>query len=167
MEKGFCHLHFHSEYSLLDGACRIKDIPDAVKRAGQTCLAITDHGVMYGAVDFYRACRQNGIKPIIGCEIYVAPGSRFDKGKAEADYSHLVLLCKNEIGYKNLIKIVSSAFTEGFYSKPRADLALLSEYSEGLIALSACLGGAIPQKILGYDVQSADVYSLKLKEIFG
>ena len=119
----FVHLHLHSEYSLLDGACRITEIPAAVKNAGGSACAITDHGVMYGAVDFYRACKAAGIKPIIGCEIYVAPGSRFDKQKNEdGNYSHLVLLCKNRTGYENLIKIVSQAFTEGFYSKPRADI---------------------------------------------
>ncbi len=167
MERRFCHLHVHSEYSLLDGACRIKDIPDAVKGAGQSCIAITDHGVMYGAVDFYKACKENGIKPIIGCEIYVSPRSRFEKDKLrDGDYTHLVLLCKNDIGYKNLIHIVSSAFTDGFYSKPRADLQLLREHSEGLIALSACLGGAIPQKIMQGDFDGARAYAKTLKEIF-
>lgn len=166
MEKKFCHLHFHSEYSLLDGACRIKDIPDALKNAGQDCLAITDHGVMYGAVDFYKTCKNAGIKPIIGCEIYVSPKSRFDKDKRDGDYSHLVLLCKNETGYKNLISIVSSAFTEGFYVKPRADLELLEKHSEGLIALSACLGGAVPQRIIAADYEGARVYANKLKRIF-
>ena len=127
----FVHLHLHSEYSLLDGACRIKEIPAMAKSLGQSCVAITDHGVMYGAVDFFKACKAQNIKPIIGCEIYVAKNSRFDKSRqGEQNYSHLVLLCKNETGYKNLIYIVSKAFTEGFYSKPRADLELISEHSE-------------------------------------
>ncbi len=168
MVKDFCHLHVHSEYSLLDGACRIKDIPSAVKNAGQSCIAVTDHGVMYGAVDFYKACKENDIKPIIGCEIYVSPRSRFEKDKLrDGDYTHLVLLCKNDIGYKNLIHIVSSAFTDGFYSKPRADIGLLRQHSEGLIALSACLGGAIPQKIMQGDFDGARDYAETLNEIFG
>ena len=167
MDKNFCHLHFHSEYSLLDGACRIKDIPEAVKKAGQSCIALTDHGVMYGAVDFYKACKNNGIKPIIGCEIYVSPRSRFDKDKAlDANYYHLVLLCKNDIGYKNLIHIVSRAFTEGFYSKPRADLELLKAHSEGIIALSACLGGAIPQQLINGDYDGAREYAKMMCSIF-
>lgn len=164
----FVHLHLHSEYSLLDGACRISEIPEAVRASGGTAVAITDHGVMYGAVDFYRACKKAGIKPIIGCEIYVAPGSRFDKEKTEdGSYSHLVLLCENEIGYKNLIRIVSAAFTEGFYSKPRADIELLRAHSEGLIALSACLGGYIPKHIVSGDIDGAKKHALLLKEIFG
>ena len=164
----FVHLHLHSEYSLLDGACRITEIPAAVKNAGGSACAITDHGVMYGAVDFYRACKAAGIKPIIGCEIYVAPGSRFDKQKNEdGNYSHLVLLCKNRTGYENLIKIVSQAFTEGFYSKPRADIELLGEHHEGLIALSACLSGYIPKHILSGDTSGAKKHALLLNEIFG
>ncbi len=164
----FVHLHLHSEYSLLDGACRIKEIPAMAKSLGQSCVAITDHGVMYGAVDFFKACKAQNIKPIIGCEIYVAKNSRFDKSRqGEQNYSHLVLLCKNETGYKNLIYIVSKAFTEGFYSKPRADLELLSEHSEGLIALSACLGGAIPKFIIDDNPTEAYNYAIKLNEIFG
>ena len=129
--KNFVHLHFHSEYSLLDGACRIKDIPDALKSAGMDSLAITDHGVMFGCVEFYKTLKKNGLKPIIGCEIYVAPKSRFEKERINnKSYSHLVLLCKNETGYKNLIKIVSKAYTEGFYAKPRADIELLREYKQ-------------------------------------
>ncbi len=164
----FVHLHLHSEYSLLDGACRISEIPEAVKAAGGKAVAVTDHGVMYGVVDFYRACKKAGVKPIIGCEIYVAPGSRFDKEKTEdGSYSHLVLLCENEIGYKNLIRIVSLSFTEGFYSKPRADLELLRTHHEGLIALSACLGGYIPKHIASGDIDGAKKHALLLKEIFG
>ena len=168
MPADFVHLHLHSEYSLLDGACRISQIPQAVKKAGQTAVAITDHGVMYGAVDFYRACKKEGVKPIIGCEIYVAPASRFSKDKlSDSDYSHLVLLCENETGYRNLIRIVSDAYTEGFYVKPRADIELLRQHSEGLIALSACLGGYIPKHILSADIKGAKEHALLLREIFG
>jgi DNA polymerase-3 subunit alpha len=164
----FVHLHLHSEYSLLDGACRISDIPQAVKDAGQSAVAITDHGVTYGAVAFFRQCKEAGVKPIIGCEIYVAPASRFSKSKeSDADYSHLVLLCKNETGYKNLVKIVSRAYTEGFYSKPRADIELLREHSQGLVALSACLSGYIPKHILKGDISGAGEYAKTLEEIFG
>ena len=120
---GFVHLHLHTEYSLLDGACRIADIPAAVSGAGMDAVAVTDHGVLYGAVAFDKACRAAGVKPIIGCEVYVAPRTMADKQyPADTDYSHLVLLCENEIGYKNLSAIVSRAFTEGFYQKPRTDL---------------------------------------------
>ena len=163
----FVHLHLHTEYSLLDGACRIKDLPAHLHALGQTACAVTDHGVMYGAVEFFRECEKNGIKPIIGCEIYLAPGSRFDKEKKDSDYSHLVLLCENEIGYRNLIHIVSSAFTEGFYTKPRADIELLREHSEGLIALSACLSGRIPKCILKDDPDGAIEQALLMREIFG
>lgn len=164
----FVHLHLHSEYSLLDGACRLAEIPAAVKAAGGSAVAVTDHGVMYGVVDFYRACKKEGIHPIIGCEIYVAPGSRFDKEKHEdGNYYHLVLLCKDRTGYQNLIRLVSRAFTEGFYSKPRADIELLREYHEGLIALSACLGGYIPKHIVAGDIEGAKKHALLLKEIFG
>ncbi len=166
-KRDFVHLHVHTEYSLLDGAFRINDVAETVKGAGQNAVAITDHGVMYGAVGFYKTCKKAGIKPIIGCEIYVAPKSRHDREKvAGISYYHLVLLCKNETGYKNLIQIVSKAFTEGFYSKPRADLELLSRHSEGLVALSACLGGAIPQKILDGDIDEAEKYALAMKDIF-
>ena len=163
----FVHLHLHTEYSLLDGACRIDELPKAVKALGQTAVAITDHGVMYGAVDFYRACKKEGIKPIIGCEIYLAPGSRFAKERKDANYYHLVLLCENETGYRNLIDVVSKAFTEGFYGKPRADLALLREKHEGLIALSACLGGALPQMILNGDYEGAKHHALEMADMFG
>ena len=143
----FVHLHLHSEYSLLDGACRISEIPKRAKECGHSAVALTDHGVMYGAVSFFSACKAEGIKAIIGCEVYVASGSRFDK-TAYADgngkYNHLVLFCKNDVGYRNLIYMVSRSFTEGFYSKPRIDLELLRSHSEGLIALSACLAGKIP-----------------------
>ena len=135
----FVHLHVHTEFSLLDGACRIRDLPKVVREMGQTACAITDHGVMYGAIDFYRACKAEGIKPIIGCEVYVSPWgrSRFEKiHEFDAESRHLVLLCENEEGYRNLSYMVSMAWTEGFYIKPRIDLALLKEHSGGLIGLS-------------------------------
>ncbi len=164
----FVHLHLHSEYSLLDGACRISDIPKAVKEAGHTACALTDHGVMYGAVAFYKACIKEGIKPIIGCEVYVANGSRFDKSQTQDGHScHLVLLCKNDTGYRNLIYMVSEAFSNGFYVKPRIDMDLLRKHSEGLVALSACLGGYIPKRIVAGDYEGAANYALEMKEIFG
>ncbi len=163
----YVHLHVHTEYSLLDGACRIRDAVKKVKEMGQTALAITDHGTMYGCVEFYKACREAGIKAIIGCEVYVAPNSRFNKEMSQGKYSHLVLLCKNETGYKNLIKMVSLGFTEGFYSKPRIDMELLQQHSEGLIALSACLAGYIPQRILDGDMEKAYDHARKMKSIFG
>ena len=165
---GFVHLHLHSEYSLLDGACRISDIPKAAKASGHTACALTDHGVMYGAVAFYKACIKEGIKPIIGCEVYVANTSRFERESTVDGHScHLVLLCKNDVGYRNLIEMVSEAFINGFYVKPRIDLQLLSEHSEGLVALSACLGGYIPKRIVAGDYEGALSYALKMKEIFG
>lgn len=165
--KDFVHLHLHSEYSLLDGACRVSDIPSAVKAAGQNAVAITDHGVMYGALKFRNECKKVGIKPIIGCEVYVASGSRHEKsGGKEPKYYHLVLLVKNEIGYKNLILMVSKAFTEGFYSKPRIDMELLRDHSSGLIALSACLAGYIPRCLLSDDYESARKHALEMRDIF-
>ncbi len=165
--KDFVHLHLHSEYSLLDGACRISDIPKRAKECGHRAVALTDHGVMYGAVSFFRACKKEGIKPIIGCEVYVAPKSRFDKQNSDGSAQHLVLLCKNEIGYKNLIKMVSTAFTEGFYSKPRVDDALLYEHHEGLIALSACLAGRIPRLLSKGEYDEACSAAKKYADIFG
>ena len=164
----FVHLHLHSEYSLLDGACKIKDIPKFVKSVGQSAVALTDHGNMFGAVEFYKECKKEGIKPIIGCEVYVAPTSRFEKVRVRnAPYYHLVLLVKNEIGYKNLSYLVSCGYTEGFYVKPRIDLELLKEHSEGLIALSACLAGYVPSAILAGDFSGArDNINLML-DIFG
>ena len=130
----FVHLHVHSEYSLLDGACRIDAMAEAAREMGQTALAITDHGVMYGAVAFYKAAKKAGIKPIIGCEVYVAPGDRHGRVHGvDSDYTHLILLCRNETGYKNLCYLVSMGFTEGFYIKPRIDWQLLSEHAEGLV----------------------------------
>lgn len=166
--SNFTHLHLHTEYSLLDGACRIKKLIKKVKELGQTSVAITDHGVMCGAIDFYREAKKNGIKPIIGCEVYVAPRSRFDKTFGiDNKYYHLVLLCKNETGYKNLIKLVSKSFIDGFYFKPRIDRQLLEEYHEGLIALSACLGGEIPQLLLADEYNKALEASKFYKDLFG
>ena len=164
----FVHLHLHSEYSLLDGACRIADIPARAKECGHTACAITDHGVMYGAVAFYEACKSAGIKPIIGCEVYLARRSRFDKTHGEDDRScHLVLLVKNETGYRNLIYMVTKGFTEGFYSKPRIDMELLRMHHDGLIALSACLAGQVPRAILNNDLDSARSAALEMKALFG
>ena len=165
---GFTHLHVHTEYSLLDGACRVKDILEQAKALGMESLAITDHGVMFGAVEFYKKAKEKGIKPIIGCEVYVAPRSRFDKNHAiDSDRSHLILLCKNETGYKNLIKLVSSAWTEGFYTKPRVDHEILEQYSEGLIALSGCLFGEVAKYILARDFENAEKTALWYKNTFG
>lgn len=164
----FVHLHLHSEYSLLDGACRISEIPKRAAECGHTAVALTDHGAMYGAVAFYRACREAGIKPIIGCEVYVASKSRHGKSMdAENKSDHLVLLCENETGYKNLIYLVSAGYTEGFYSRPRVDLELLEKHSEGLIALSACLAGRIPRTLLAGDYDGAVAHAKALADIFG
>ena len=164
----FVHLHVHTEYSLLDGACRIDGIMDRVKELGQTAVAITDHGVMYGVIDFYKAAKAAGVKPIIGCEVYVARRNMSDRVHGiDNDPYHLVLLCENRKGYENLCRMVSEAFTEGFYGKPRVDLNLLQQYHEGLIALSACLGGAIPQYLLEEDYAGAWEYAQKLSGIFG
>ena len=164
----FVHLHVHTEYSLLDGACRIDGIMDRVKELGQTAVAITDHGVMYGCIDFYKAAKAAGIKPIIGCEVYVARRGMADRVHGiDNDPYHLVLLCENRKGYENLCKMVSEAFINGFYGKPRVDLELLEKYHEGLIALSACLAGAIPQYLMDEDYASAREYALKMADIFG
>ena len=167
MER-FAHLHLHSEYSLLDGACRVADIPRRAKEMGQDAVAITDHGVMYGVVEFYRACIKEGVKPIIGCEVYVAKRSRFDKvHDRDSSSYHLVLLCENETGYRNLIRMVSLAFTEGFYSKPRVDMELLRQHHEGLIALSACLAGYIPRHIVSGEYEEAEKSPREMRDIFG
>lgn len=163
----FAHLHVHTEYSLLDGACRINKIASATRQKGMTSLAITDHGVMYGVIDFYRACIKENIKPVIGCEVYVAPHSRFDKTSSYEKYYHMVLLCENNTGYQNLIKLVSYGFTEGFYSKPRIDDELLEKYHEGLICLSACLAGEIPQKLLDGDYNAAKAKAEYYRDLFG
>ena len=165
----FTHLHVHTEYSLLDGSSKIKEITSRAKELGMKSLAITDHGVMYGVIDFYKAAKEVGIKPILGCEVYVAPGSRFDKqpGESESRYYHLVLLAENNIGYKNLMKIVSRGFTEGFYYKPRVDYEVLEQFHEGIIALSACLAGEV-QRYLARGMYEAGCEAAKRYEgIFG
>ena len=164
----FVHLHVHSEYSLLDGACRIRDLVARAKELGQSSVAITDHGVMYGAVNFYKAAKEAGVKAIIGCEVYVAMRSRFDRDyDLDADRHHLVLLCRNETGYKNLCRIVSASFTEGLYIKPRVDMELLREHNEGLIALSACMSGEIPKLLHEGRYEEAKAKALIYREIFG
>ena len=163
----FVHLHVHTEYSLLDGACRIEKAVAKAKELGQAALAITDHGVMYGAVAFYKACRAADIKPIIGCEVYVAPRSMtYKTHDTDSDYSHLILLCKNETGYKNLCYLVSAGFTEGFYIKPRIDWALLRQHAEGLVCLSGCLAGEIPQSLVHGQYEKAKAKALELWELF-
>ena len=164
----FTHLHLHTEYSLLDGACRINQLIDRVRELGQTSVAITDHGSMYGVVDFYKAAKEKGVKPIIGCECYVAKRSRFDKVHGiDNERHHLVLLCENNTGYKNLIQMVSNGWTEGFYTKPRIDKELLEKHHEGLIALSACLAGEIPTLLVRGDYEGARQTALWYKKIFG
>ena len=164
----FVHLHVHTEYSLLDGACRIGSMMERVKELGQDAIAITDHGVMYGVIDFYKAAKAAGIKPIIGCEVYVARRGMADRVHGiDNDPYHLVLLCKNRKGYENLCLLVSEAFEHGFYGKPRVDIDLLRKYHDGLIATSACLGGAIPQYLLSEDYESAKQYALTMRDIFG
>ena len=164
----FVHLHLHTEYSLLDGIAKISELADKAISEGQNAIAITDHGVMYGAVEFYDALIKKGVKPIIGCEVYVAARSRFDKeGKIDVSGYHLVLLCKNSVGYRNLCYMVSKAFIDGFYMKPRVDMELIRENSEGLICLSGCVGGKIPQLILSGNMDEAESYALELKSIFG
>ena len=164
----FTHLHVHTEYSLLDGCCRIKELIDRAAQLGQKSIAITDHGVMYGVIEFYKYALERGVKPIIGCEVYVAPKSRFDKQKGgENKYNHLVLLCENNEGYSNLIKLVSLGFTEGFYSKPRIDKEILQKYSKGLIALSACLAGEIPRLLSNGEYEKAKQAALFYDGVFG
>ena len=165
----FTHLHVHTEYSLLDASSKIKELTARAKELGMDSLAITDHGVMYGVIDFYRAARENGIKPIIGCEIYVAPGSRFDReaGSGEDRYYHMILLAENNTGYQNLMKIVSKGFVEGFYYKPRVDDEVLRTYHEGIIALSACLAGEIPRYLSRGMYEEACKSAQKYRDIFG
>ena len=165
----FTHLHVHTEYSLLDGSNKIKEYVKRVKELGMDSAAITDHGVMYGVIDFYKAAKEAGIKPIIGCEVYVAPGSRFDREQGAGDdrYYHLILLAENNKGYANLMKIVSRSFTEGYYYKPRVDEALLREFHEGIIASSACLAGEVARNIVRDDLAAADKAALKYLDIFG
>ncbi|MFA5675664.1 MAG: DNA polymerase III subunit alpha [Christensenellales bacterium] len=163
----FTHLHLHTEYSLLDGAARIDDVIKRAAEFGMRSIAITDHGVMYGVVDFYRKALEFGIKPIIGCEFYVAPGSLDDKTKEMKEYSHLVLLAKNNAGYRNLMRLSSMGFTRGFYHKPRIDYDVLNEHREGLVCLSACLAGDIPRMVLSGDDKGARNLAVRLKDMFG
>lgn len=164
----FAHLHVHSEYSLLDGACRIEPALDKIKSMGQTSVAITDHGVMYGVIDFYRAAKKRGVNPVIGCEVYVAPRSRFDKvSGVDSERNHLTLLCKNKKGYKNLIKLVSEGWINGFYVKPRVDKDILEQYGEGLIALSGCLAGEVPRALSRGDYDEAKRVALWYESVFG
>ena len=165
----FTHLHVHTEFSLLDGSSKIKEITKRAKELGMDSLAITDHGVMYGAIDFYRAALANGIKPIIGCEVYVAPGSRFDKeaNAGEDRYYHLILLAENNKGYANLCKIVSKGFVDGFYYKPRVDYEVLREFHEGIICLSACLAGEVQRFLARGDYQAGKEAALRYLDIFG
>ncbi len=165
----FTHLHVHTEYSLLDGSSKIKELTARAKELGMDSMAITDHGVMYGVIDFYRAAREVGIKPILGCEVYVAPGSRFDRenGAGEDRYYHLILLAENNTGYKNLMKIVSKGFVDGFYYKPRVDLDLLTTYHEGIISLSACLAGEVQKYLARGMYEEAKRSALRYSEIFG
>ncbi|MDY4835097.1 MAG: DNA polymerase III subunit alpha [Frisingicoccus sp.] len=164
----FTHLHVHTEYSLLDGSNKIKELVARTKELGMDSVAITDHGVMYGVIDFYRAAKAAGIRPIIGCEVYVAPNSRFDKaGQQDNKYNHLVLLAENNTGYHNLMKLVSRGFTEGFYYKPRVDMEVLRQYHEGIIALSACLAGIVPEYIQKGLYEEAKSKALELESVFG
>ena len=166
--SNFVHLHVHSEFSLLDGANRIKDLPVRAKELGMDSIALTDHGVMFGAVDFYKACKKEGVKPIIGCEVYVAPRTRFDKEpNIDNHYYHLILLAKNQTGYKNLSYLVSMGFTEGFYYKPRIDYEILEKYHEGLICLSACLAGHVNREILNNNLDKAEEVAMWYKRVFG
>ena len=163
----FVHLHVHTQYSLLDGACNIDKLVARCKEMGQSAVAMTDHGVMYGTIDFYKAAKNAGVKPIIGCEVYMASRTRFDCEYADRESYHLILLAKNNIGYKNLIYLVSMGFTEGFYYKPRIDRELLKGHTEGLICLSACIAGEIPQAILQGDYEKAKSMALEYRALFG
>ncbi len=159
----FTHLHLHTEYSLLDGATVIKNLIPRAVELGMDALAITDHGVMFGVIEFYNACKEAGIKPIIGCEVYTSQRSRFDKDPdRDKQQGHLVLLAKNNQGYKNLMKIVSRGYTEGFYYKPRVDKDLLREYAQEIIALSACLAGDVQRKLLDGDYEGAKKEALAI-----
>lgn len=166
----FAHLHVHTEYSLLDGSNKIKECISRVKELGMNSIAITDHGVMFGVIDFYRAAKAAGINPVLGCEVYVAPGSRFDKeavGNGDDRYYHLVLLAENQEGYQNLMKIVSIGFTEGYYYKPRVDMDVLKKYSKGIIALSACLAGEVQRNIARGMYSEGKAAALRYQEVFG
>ena len=163
----FTHLHVHTEYSLLDGMCSIPKLVARAKELGMDSLAITDHGVMYGVIEFYQAAKEAGIKPIIGCEIYIAPGSRFGKNTVDRNNYHLILLAKNQTGYQNLIQLTTKAHLEGFYYKPRVDKELLEQYKEGLIALSACNSGEVAYLVLNGRYAEAKEAALWYKKTFG
>ena len=164
----FTHLHVHTEYSLLDGAARIKDLIGRAKELNMKSIAITDHGVMFGVIDFYREAKKQGVHPIIGCEVYTAARTMLDKDvDKDKHQGHLILLAKNEEGYQNLIKIVSEGFTKGYYYKPRIDKSVLRQYSQGIIALSACLAGNIQRKLMNRDYDGAKNEALELLDIFG
>jgi len=163
----FVHLHNHSEYSLLDGLSKLKPMVERTRELGMDALAITDHGALYGAINFYKICKEAGIKPIIGCEIYIAQGSRHERTVEDKDYNHLILLAKNITGYRNLMKIVSISQLEGFYYKPRTDIKLLDEYREGLICLSSCLNGYVSEPLMTGHEAEAVKRALKLRDIYG
>ena len=163
----FVHLHLHTEYSLLDGACRIADMMEYAKSLGQRSVAITDHGVMYGVVEFYNAAKSAGLHPVIGCEVYLAPGSRLERDREAGNPMHLVLLAETQEGYQNLMALVSAGFVDGFYFKPRIDLDILRSHAKGLIACSACLSGPLSRAILQNDLDRARQMALTLSEIFG
>ena len=163
----FAHLHLHTEYSLLDGMTKISTLMQRCKELGMDSVAITDHGVMYGVVDFYKAAKAAGVHPVIGCELYITRGDMHDKTPSNDDYSHIILLAENRTGYENLIYLVSKGFTEGFYYKPRIDYSLLEKHAEGIICLSACLGGDIPQLILKDRLDDAKAMALRLNDMFG
>ena len=162
----FAHLHLHTEYSLLDGACRIGPLMDRLKELGMDACAVTDHGALYGAVDFYKAAKKAGIHPVIGCEVYLCPDME-EKNSQSREYSHLILLCENMQGYRNLMEISSQGFIRGFYYKPRVDLPLLKKHHEGLIALSACLSGELPRLLLDGRYEDARQHALMMRDIFG
>ena len=167
-ENAFVHLHVHSEYSLLDGACRIPELIEQVRAMGQTAIALTDHGVMYGVMPFYQAAKKAGIQPILGCEVYVARRTRHDREhRLDSRSHHLILLCENQKGYQNLVKLVSLASLEGFYQKPRVDWELLSRYHEGLICLSGCLAGEVPRLLSAGDYAAAKATALRYQQLFG
>ena len=168
IKLSFVHLHLHTQYSLLDGAIRIDELVKKAKEYNMPAIAITDHGNMFGAIEMYKECKKNNIKPIIGCEFYVAPRSRLDKdGRIDTEPNHLILLAMNNTGYKNLVKLCSIGYTEGFYYKPRIDLEVLEKYNEGLICLSACIAGGLSRKILNGDILGAKEMLKKYLEIFG
>ena len=168
MNKNFVHLHVHTEYSLLDGASKIPELVAYAKELGMPALAITDHGVMYGAIEFYKECKKQDIKPIIGCEVYITDGSRTDKSITARDKTyHLILLAENYEGYRNLMKLVSIGEVEGFYYKPRIDKDVLRQYSKGLICLSACVAGEIPRHVLRGELETAEKVLQEYIDIFG